>query len=115
MFGAQFGFSLQNLTVFLVSSVAVWLSIPWVALDVYANSIERNPTNLEMRVRGVKLAWILAAALFLYVATWLGRTYLSLAFWMLVGATASCYFSKMLISAYERGRTARDREGGGSA
>lgn len=105
-FGRLVGFSAETLAMFLISSVAAWIAIPWVSFDVYASSLEGRSDDLVARIRGISFPGSLLAVLCVFSATWLGRGYWSLVFWMLAGATMSYCFSRMLLSAYDRGRMA---------
>lgn len=105
-FGAVLGFASETLALFLVSTVVVWISSPWAAFDVYANVMEGKPQG---RFAGVdKIHWpsMLTALWSVGFAVLLGRGYWSLAFWMLAGASTSYCLSRMLVSAYDRGRLA---------
>jgi hypothetical protein len=104
------GFSPETLTSVLISSVVLWITIPWVLFDVYANSLEGRSEDLFARIRGTRWRGWLVAAISVLIATRLSRGYWALVFWMLAGASTSYCFSQMLFSAYDRGRNA-DKEG----
>lgn len=82
------------------------VSIPWISLDVYANSVEGRPGDLVARIKGLHLPVLLLAFLFVVIATLVAEGYSSLAFWALAGALTSYCFTRMLLAAYERGRMA---------
>jgi len=105
-FGAFVGFSVKTLAMFMIGSVPAWIAIPWVSFDVYANSLEGRSQDLLARIRGISWPGSMLALYSVFFGTWLGPGYWSLAFWMLAGATVSYCFSRMLVSAYERGRMA---------
>ena len=75
-------------------------------LEVYASFLERRSYERIARIREISWAGLLLAGFSVFIATSLGRGYSSLAFWMLGGAATSYCFSRMLLSAYERGRMA---------
>jgi hypothetical protein len=103
-FGALVGYTIEMLKPFVIGSFVIWISVPWVSLDVYANSLEGRSDNLATRVKGLHLPWLLLGFLFVLVATLVTEGLWSLFHWLLAGASTSYCFTRMLRSAYERGR-----------